>query len=242
MRRTGSTLLLAGALVCAATTAGAQTYFGLDLAGGGNTNSLNARNQFFTFLTGGVGTETFEGIAPGTSNPALTFPGAGTANLAGTGQVVNGTNSGRIAVSGSNYYEARSATGGSSTFTVNFSDPVAAFGFFGTDIGDFGSQLTLRFFLTGGGTADWVLPYVAGGANEANLLYAGYINTATFTSVAFIGTDASDVFGFDDMTIGSISQVVPDPSVVPEPSTVLLLGSGLLGMLGVAHRRRRCEG
>src|SRR3954451_18938204 len=62
-------------------------------------NATNARNSFFSQLTG-VGTETFESFANGTATPiVLTFPGAGTATLSGAANVVTfggtGTSAGR---------------------------------------------------------------------------------------------------------------------------------------------------
>lgn len=232
------------ALALAASSASAQTFFGTDVDGSGSTratnvNSLGARNAFLSSLIG-VGTEDFE-AETGTAPLNLTFPGAGTATLTGNGSVeafagpgANGA--GRYATSGEQWWEARTSTNAVDNFKVTFGSTVAAFGFYGIDIGDFGSQLSLVFDLAAGGTFTWDLPYVASnGADserDGSLLYAGYINTSGFTAVTFSGTSTDDAFAFDDMTIGSREQVVP------EPASLLLMVAGM-GMMGMLARRRR---
>lgn len=237
-RTTSRTLGLATlGLALAVTTAGAQTvYFGQNRPGAPATPAT-ASAAFLSALTG-VGTETFEGIPTGTSAPiALTFPGAGTATLAGNGAVRSGNLSGSFATSGTNFYNVTTSTG--SEFTITFSSPIAAFGFFGTDLGDAGSQLNLTFTRAAGGTLVQAVPYEFPGVS-GNTLFFGFIDVANpFTAITFSSTGSGDVFGFDDMTIGAVGQVTnPPPSVVPEPMSVLLTGSGLAGLALFARRRR----
>ncbi len=239
--------LAVGALAVAAvsTAASAQKYFGLDNGNGGTppsafTQSTIAKSSFLASLIG-VGTEGFEGYNYGDVPSTLTFAGAGTASFAsglgGSVFTAGAACCGRYPGSGSNYLETQSASAGS-TFSINFSAPVAAFGFFGSDIGDFGSQLSLRFWLGGSVVDTWLLPYTAASSYDAALdgsaMYVGYINTGTFDQVDFLGTNGADYFGFDDMTVGSLQQVTS----TPEPATWVLMGTGL-GAAGLLSRRRR---
>ncbi|MBB5690032.1 PEP-CTERM sorting domain-containing protein [Roseomonas alkaliterrae] len=243
--RTSTPILAAAALLVAGFAQAAPvTFSGID-TNGSNTvplaatpNSDAARNAFFANLVG-VGTETFE-TRSGSSPLAIDFGAAGTATITGPGYVASvapgSTNGvGRYSVpsaSSSRYWEASAGTGG---IVVTFSNPIAAFGFYGIDIGDFQGTVTLQLTDTANNITLLSVPTASGNAANGSVLYFGFYDTTTqYTSVAFLTTGGTgDVFGFDNFSIGSIEQVVP----VPAPMSLALLGLGLAG-LGIVRRGR----
>lgn len=229
------------------------TYFGEDFSGNPSTplslipNSTAASTSFLAGLIG-VGTETFESRS-GSSPLALTFPGAGTATLSGGGSVeslaseyvTNGAGRYGVTRDGGteNYWETNAGSTGN--FSITFSSPIAAFGFNGIDIGDFGGTLQLQ--LAGGSIALLNVPNTVGsnGSSDGSVLFYGFISTNASEQVTGINfltsTGQGDIFAFDNMTIGSLEQV--NPNVPDGGATFSLLGLSLASLVLVARRLKK---
>ena len=209
------------------------TFFGGDANPSQNTptahpNSDATRAQFLSNLTN-PGTESLDGFAAGTTAVNANFNNGVTASLSG-GVIQNFSSAGRFAISSPNYYNTAT-----SSFSINFSSAISAFGFYGTDIGDVGGSLSLT--LTNAQGIQTSLN-VGGLPDNGSVLYFGFYDTGdTYTSISFNNTNSGDNFGFDDFTVGTASQVVPS---VPLPSSLPMFGAAVLvlGAAGYGMRRK----
>jgi hypothetical protein len=224
-------------------------------------NSLSAANDFLSPTTGNLispTTQTFDSViltpsadastrlfTPGTPLTTADFPG--TSNITTTSTEVAQTTTttfatkgirfndtattptfnGRFAISGNNYYDV-----GNGTFTITFSNPMAALGFYATDVED-PTGLILTFDNDPNKTL--TIPRSAGAGNtDKSALYYGFIaanSSETFTSVTFGRSvnDSNDKFGLDNISFATPSQVRNFAATsVPEPLTIVstLLGGG----------------
>lgn len=208
------------------------SFFGEDNVYHGRTNSDIAHASFMANLSGAI-TENFEDETLGSFAPLmLDFGVAGSATLLGSGFVDDQQTWDRWATSGTRYWEAQSAN-----FSIQFDEnaKIAAFGFYGTDIGDIDGQLTLALTYLDGSTQNFLVPNTIN-AVSGSALYWGFINTDKyFKSIHFGTTNGSDFFGFDDMTVGAVKNLEP----VPEPATMMLFGTGLTLLAGIGARRKK---
>ena len=222
------------------------TYFGENQLPGAAVSGdpVTARASFLAALSG-VGSEGFESFTPNVIPSSVTaiFTGS-SGNVTAT---LSGPSSGVVDASYDTPDLGRfnTTSGGSQWwlaegggFTLEFDRPIAAFGFYGTDIGDFNGQLTVTLTDILSNVSTLTVNHTING-NDASLLFWGFIDdSTTYTRVEF-GNTVPDLegFGFDDFVIGDRGQVIL-PVQVPEPSTLAIALAGL-GMLRAATLRRR---
>jgi hypothetical protein len=163
------------------------------------TNTLAAQASFFASVVGSQ-TESFESF-PTASNPTTLVFGTMSGNRTVL-SVANSTNTmnGAFPLTGTNFVALSGGSGQS--FTINFSAPETAFGFFGSDIELNELQLTLTS--TNGAQEIEVVPVTVPQGSGGCFYYGLIDQAAPFVSIAFknIGTN-QDGFAFDDMSIGT---------------------------------------
>lgn len=199
------------------------TFFGENLTTAGTVTGapVTARTSFLAALSGTVANYGFENrsngdIAPftfslantsGTITATMTDPGSGSVSNSATGGRFNTTSG------GANYWKCNETGAGGNVLVLTFSPPISAFGFYGTDIGDFGGSLTLTVRnsstlvstpLSVGNTIG------SGGSTSGCLLFFGFKDkTATYDRLTFTSNGSTaDFFGFDDIVAAVAAQVI----------------------------------
>ncbi|RVU44452.1 hypothetical protein [Rubrivivax rivuli] len=205
-------------------------------------NNFNVTLSSFGFevprVNGELGDPPVQAVFSGSNNTTIT------AGLSTSGQVYVGEQSGRFNTTTNGQQHLRVNSDNAGTLTLNFSRAISAFGFFGTDIGDFGGSLSLLLRTESGATETLLVRAGDGKKNEdagGNLLFFGFAGAnLRYTSISFqsVGdVETGDYFGFDDFFVADAGQF-NTPTGMPEPGSLALAGLALLAA-GIARKGRR---
>jgi hypothetical protein len=209
---------------------------------------LSAHNDFVDLLTN-VKTETFTDRTVDASSPlGIFYNGSGkTATLTGGGEVAvtSANDAGRFNTTSATTTQPRSGQWwdtNASTVTITFDSPISAFGFYGTDFGDFDGRVSVTLTDRGNSINSSLSILTCPttgcttGSDNAALIFWGFYDTQnTYTKIEFSNASSgTDYFGFDDMVVGDVGQV----SRIPEPATLALAGLGLIGLAATRRKQR----
>lgn len=257
--------LAAAAMVLASSAvhAGPQVFFGSDPAAGGvfPTDAANPVLQAQAAFEAQVVVtkrEAFTSSTPGfigaTGNSTALFGGAGNTL---TQDVLPDSPPpvGARIVSGPAANGRFNTTGGNASgawiqsdwdFTLNLTERVNAFAFFGTDFGDFGGKLSIELLDGGLRVADNVFLNTDGsdlaiGGDDGSLLFFGYAaDELLFNRIVFTVTQSStepDTLGFDDLRVGNLREPT---GTVPEPGSLTLAGLALFAAGWARRSKQAC--
>lgn len=204
-----------------------QTFFGEDvnrtddpatptvdpLRPGAVPASQAARDRFLRELATDVAIGTFEDLSPGPAPNLLEIGDQSVALLGPSADIVDlpaGANAGLYPISGRRFLvdEVRALE-----LTMRFEEPLGAFGFFATDVGDFSGQLVLDLLDADGGVRSVEVPHAPApetGSRSGSALFFGVISTdRPIAEITFRNSEGViDVVGLDDLLIARPDQVV----------------------------------